>query len=378
MRQFALKAEGQSFNCDTDGRVLDSANVIGTWTTTSDNKIRIIRQVGGETEVPVQWRFNESNQLTLTQGGTVVFTAINTPQGLPRYRLVKNALVVDPDGDGDFEFTLSCRWGMDAAGTLKVSISGIASTIDGFIEDSRSRFRYQFFDKQLANFPSSLVFSGTWERITKGGDDKSIQLHFKLDDPSLEDSASPLNLPAVVKVDPARNHLVLIYQSRSNGERRLEFQGALEIKPNWTVSFRIADSKEGGVKKSRIEVETTFEWDHAQGKLALFVGREKRPGAQVIEVGGALQAQFKNGSLAWTFAYRNSTAGGQSLMTIATAVEFTFENNAIWIEYTQSGKSRKINITAKVVQENFVVSGGVEIAQDPQGRHLGAFIGVSF
>ena len=378
MRQFALKAEGQSFNCDTDGRVLDSANVIGTWTTTPDNKIRIIRQVGGETEVAVQWRFNESNQLTLSQGGTVLFTAINTPQGLPRYRLVKNALVVDPDGDGDFEFSLSCRWGMDAAGTLKVSISGVASTIDGFIEDSRSRFRYQFFDKVLANFPSSLVFSGTWERSTKAGDDKSIQLHFKLDDPALEDPASPLNLPAVVKVDPARNHLVLIYQSRSNGERRLEFQGSLEIKPNWTVSFRIADSKEGGVKKSRIEVETTFEWDHAQGKLALFVGREKQPGAQIIEVGGALQAQFKNGSLAWTFAYRNSTAGGQSLMTIATAVEFIFENKAIWIEYVQSGKSRRINITAKLVQENFVVSGGVEIAQDPQGRRLGAFIGVSF
>ena len=182
----------------------------------------------------------------------------------------------------------------------------------------------------------------------------------------------------MVKIDPARNHLVLVYQSRSNGERRLEFQGALEIKPNWTLSFKIADSKEGGVKKSRIDVETTFEWDHAQGKLALFVGREKRPGAQTIEVGGALQAQFKNGSLSWTFAYRNSTAGGQSLLTIATAVEFTFENNAIWIEYTQSGKSRKINITAKVVQENFVVSGGVEIAQDPQGRHLGAFVGVSF
>jgi len=112
--------------------------------------------------------------------------------------------------------------------------------------------------------------------------------------------------------------------------------------------------------------------------IRLFVGREKNPGAQVIEVGGALQAQLKNGSLAWTFAYRNSTAGGQSVMTIATSVEFTFENNAIWIEYTQAGKDRKVNITAKIVQDNFVVSGGVEIAQDPQGRHLGAFIGVSF
>jgi hypothetical protein len=267
---------------------------------------------------------------------------------------------------------------MDATGNLKLSIGGVASTLDGFIEDSRSRFRFQFYDKALANFPSSLVFSGAWERITKAGDDKTIQLHFKLDDPQLEDPAAPLNLPQAVRVDPARNHLVLVYQSSSYGERRLEFQGTLEIKPNWTLSFKIADSKEGGVRKSRIDVETTFDWDHAQGKLVLYVGRQKRPGVQTIEVGGALQAKLKNGTVAWTFAYRNSTAGGQSVMTIATSVTFTFQNNAIWIEYTQAGKSWKTNITAKVVQENFVVSGGVEIAQDPQGRRLGAFIGVSF
>ena len=57
MRQFALKANGQTFNCDTDGRVMDSANVIGTWTTTPDNKIRIAPQAGAVIEVPVQWRF---------------------------------------------------------------------------------------------------------------------------------------------------------------------------------------------------------------------------------------------------------------------------------------------------------------------------------
>ena len=70
--------------------------MIGTWNTTPDNKIRITPQTGNVTEVPVQWRFNESNQLTLSQGGTVVFTAINTPQGLPRYRLVKNVLIGRP------------------------------------------------------------------------------------------------------------------------------------------------------------------------------------------------------------------------------------------------------------------------------------------
>ena len=90
----------------------------------------------------------------------MVFTAINTPQGLPRYRLVKNVLMVDPDGDGDFEFALGCRWGMDGAGNLKLSISGGASILDGFIEDSRSRFRFQFYDKTLANFPPASCSAG--------------------------------------------------------------------------------------------------------------------------------------------------------------------------------------------------------------------------
>ncbi len=376
MRQFPLSVEGQVCNFDTDGRVLDAAaNIVGMWTTTPENRIRLAKSLGGSAEIDVDWAFNTSNQLTIGQGGKIVFTVVNTVEGLPRFQLRKNVLVVDPDGDSDFEFTLKCRYGMNADGNLVVSVNGAESVLDGYLEDTMSRLRFQFFDKSDQNFPNSLIFSGQWEKKPV---DSEIRLHFKLDDPALELPAKPLDLPAAVRVDPKSNHLALVYQSASHGERRLQFLGSFEIKPGWTLSFRIDDVKDGTVRKSRIEVQTTFEWDAAKGSLALFVGRTKSAQSQVIEVGGALQVQLKNGTLNWTFAYRKSTAGGQAETTIATALEFKFDQNRILIEYQQDGKTRRLDVTAKVARENFTASGGVQIANDPQGRRLKAFVGVSW
>jgi hypothetical protein len=77
-------------------------------------------------------------------------------------------------------------------------------------------------------------------------------------------------------VDSDTAHSVVgSYQSASNGERRLQFPGSLDIRPGWTLVFRIDEVKDGGVRKSKIEVETTFEWDAAQGSLLLFVGKGK-------------------------------------------------------------------------------------------------------
>lgn len=378
MRQFPIQVDGQVLHFDTDGRALDAAaNIVGQWST-ADNKLQFRPAGGGAASaVEVGWAFNDSNQLTISQNGVELFAIRETADEMPRYRLVKNELVVDPDGDGDFEFHLGCQFGLNADGNLVLSIGGQESVLDGYIEDSKSRFRFQFFDKPNGLFPSSLVLAGQWERKLAGGD-QDIRLHFRLDDPALEIAAQPLDLPAAVKVDPTRNHLALVYQSKNNGERRLQFLGSFELKPGFTLVFRIDDVKDGGVRKSRIEVETNFEFDVAKGALSLFVGREKGPNSQVIEVGGTLQAKLKNGALDWTFAYRKSTAGGQSVTTIATALQFVFDQNRISIAYQQDGKARKLDVTGKIVKENFTLSGGVSIARDPQGRSLRAFVGVSF
>lgn len=389
MKQFALKDGSQTYTCDTDGRVSDGTNVIGTWTTAA-NKVRVARQTGTPVDIPVGWRFNDKNQLVIGQDGNDVFTLVNSIDGMPRYRLADNVLSVDPDGDDNFSFKLDCLWGLDANGNVKVSIDGVASALDGFIEDSQSRLQFQFYDKTLPNFPSSLIFAGKWERMKKqpdgtwrpikpGEDDPEIRMHFALAKPALEDPASPLILPATLKVDPTRNHLVLSYASPTYGVRRLEFMGSVEITPNFTLKFRIANDKDPKGTKTRIDVETTFEWDRGQGTIMLQVGRTKTATSTQLEVAGSVQAQLKNGALTWTFAYQNTTAGGQSTITFATALKFTFDKGEIFIEYSQAGQTRKLNVTGKVTLENkFVVQGGLAIQNDPTGRRIGGFIGVSW
>lgn len=377
MRNFSLKVGNVPMMFDTDGRVLDSADKVkGQWNTTPANKILFTKAEGGSEEIDVAWTFNADNQLVISQSGKAVFTVVESTDGLPRFQLKKNRLVVDPDGDGDFEFTLNCLFGLTAEGNLVLSINGKESVLDGFIEDSKSRLRFQFKDKATDAFPNSLVLSGKWERRADVTD--AIRLHFVLDDPTLEIAAKPLHLPQALRVDPLRNHLALVYE-KNGKERRLQFLGSLEIKPNFTLVFRIDDVTDGSVRKSSITVESSFEFDRFQGQLTLFVGREKTPTSQKLQVSAKLAAVLKNNAtLEWSVDYTKSTAGGTASTTFATALRFEAEGQKFFVSYQQAGKARRLEVTAKIEKEDFTISGGVEITNDGQGRRLKAFIGVAF
>jgi len=379
MRQFPLKVGAVMLNFDTDGSVSDAAaNTVGRWTT-ADNTIRVNRAGGGSEVVEaLDFAFNASNQLVIRQSGQPVFTLVSTPEGLPTYSVdAKNRLVVDPDGDRDFSFTLDCLWGLNADGNLVVSISGTESVLDGYLEDRNSRFRFSFDDKDMPTVPSRLVLAGSWQRDTQVSNE--IRLRFVLDDPALEIAARPLKLPAAVKVDPQRNHLALVYQTKSKGERQLQFAGSLEIKPDCTLVFRIDDVKDGGVRKSRIEVQTSFAWRAGLGSLQFVVGKETGKGAQTLEVGGALSAKLKGGQLDWTFAYRKATSGnGTASVALATSLSFVTDKGKLFINYVQDGKTRQLDISGRIDTGEVVFGGGLQVKNDPSGRSVKGFIGVSF
>lgn len=380
MRSFALQVSGQQLNFDTDGDVQDSAkNVLGRWTTAA-NRIAYTPTGKPVQNIDVDWAFNDRNQLTVGQAGKTVLTLVNTPEGLPGYHLEKNVLCVDPDGDMDFVFRLDCQYGLDSDGNLIVSINGKTSVLDGFIEDVKSRFRFRFDDKDTPTFPSSLVFSGAWERLQGAANASEIRLHFVLDDKKLEIAANPLNLPAQVQVNRARNHLEMAYQSKSGGERRLQFQGSMEIKSNFTLSFRIDAVNDGGVKRSVIEVETTFDFDVASGFLRLRVGRNVGDGkGQTIEVGGSIKTTLKNGTLSFDFNYRKDAAGGQTTKTIAAGLSFeSTSGNTLIVKFMQDGKARSLDVSSKVSTAKFTFDGRLQIKNDPQGRSLGGFFGLSW
>ena len=87
---------------------------------------------------------------------------------------------------------------------------------------------------------------------------------------------------------------------------------------------------------------------------------------------------YLNGTPMFSCRLPLSAAAGQSVVTIATAVTFTFKEGRITIEYKQDGATRTLDITEKLVEKNFTLSGGVQIKNDPQGRSLKGFVGVSF
>jgi len=380
MRKFAVQSGSDIYYCGTDGSVADAAHVIGQWTTTDDNKIRITEQSGAQTDIKVDWEFNENNQLSITQNGKEVMrlTGVDIT---PRYFLSKNVLRVDPDGDLDFDFPLHCIWGMTSDGKLRVTINGTDSDLDGYLEDKQSRFRYWFYDKERPISPANLVFDGKWESVDKNGKKvdvvtDQVRLHYLLDDPSLENSKCPLTPPGEAKVDKTRNHLVLTYSYAGHGQRSISFQGSLQIKPNWTLSFAISDTQNGGVRKSKIEVATTFDWDRGTGTIQLSVGTTKGAGTQKLEIGGTIKAKIGSTGIDMTFNYLKQTSGGTQSITLATSVTFNFTNGAIVISYSMAGKSWKLDITAKLVKEDFVLTGGISIKNDPSGRRLGGFIGI--
>jgi hypothetical protein len=376
MKRFAIKSENNTYYCGTDGTVADSAQlVVGRWTTTDKNKILITHSGGTTAEVDVVWRFNDLNQLCVLQGDTEVLR-LTGPDIHPKYFLNRNVLQIDPDGDMDFQFPLYALWGLADNGKLKITINNTESLLDGYLEDEKSRFRFWFYDKERPILPSNLIFTGSWKREQEQRE--KIVLHYILDDPELEDPKAPLILPAEVTVDPKRNHLAFTYQYTGYGTRTLAFHGSLQIKPNWTLLFSVADHLDHGtgVKKSRIEVAATFDWDSFKGGLQLYVGSSKRDGAQMIEIGGSFQARIGNTGVNIDFNYLKGSAGGTQVVKLATSATFTYKNNVIWITYEMAGKSLKLDITGKLVKEDFVLVGGVSIADDPKGRRLGGFIGI--
>jgi hypothetical protein len=109
------------------------------------------------------------------------------------------------------------------------------------------------------------------------------------------------------------------------------------------------------------------------------VGRKRSATAQVVEVSGALQAKLKNNAtLDWSFNYAKSTAGGKATVTVATALAFEFKDGSFFINYQQSGQSKRLDVSAKIRKEDFAVGFGATIVNDPQGRSVKAFLGVAF
>lgn len=381
MQTFALPIDGAQCKFDTDGIVTDSSNnIMGKWTTTADNKLKVTKTAGGAVELAVDWGFNASNQLTIASAGTLLVALRNSPGNSPRFSLEKNVLVVDPDGDQDFRFQLQCKFGITLTGNLIIAFGGAAANeLDGYLSDVKSRFRFEFNDKESKGVANALVLSGEWIQDQKSTGE--IRMQFKLPDAIQSIDGKPLLLPAALKVNPDKNNLEFVYE-KNGVTRSIQFLGSLQIREGWRLEFTVNYESNGASKKLLVTVDTTWNWDAAQGGAKLYVGKKKSATSQEITVGGSFKhTMIKSGTtIGLDFEYTKSTAGGLTSTKIAASVEFESKDSKIFVVFKKdtASKAQSLEITGKLQKDDFVLNGGILITDEPSGRRVGVFLGISF
>src|SRR5437868_9550076 len=97
MSTFQLKSGADTLDFDIAGRVTKAGAAFGTWSVTTDNKIQVMPSAGAAAAIPVDWGFNNNNQLELRQGGNVIFNFHADTSVRPQIQDSKGTLVVAPN-----------------------------------------------------------------------------------------------------------------------------------------------------------------------------------------------------------------------------------------------------------------------------------------
>jgi hypothetical protein len=233
MAGFTLTKGTDKFDFDITGVVSKGGVRIGTWSTDKTNNILVAKDAGGQDSYTVSWQFNSDNQLTISSSGTAVFN-FNSTQGIRPIYFTQNAVLkVRPDQNNAFGFDLRGEWDIDANHDLTLTINGVTSTLDGFIQDPRSRFMYHFFNKQNLMQESILGFVGQWDFANDDGT-PLMKFSYKREDGSTDTFA----LPKGIVVNRSINQFMYQY-NKQNHTFAIQFVGLLQVSEDFKITYAI-------------------------------------------------------------------------------------------------------------------------------------------
>jgi len=305
MAAFSLTKDGQTFDFELNGDVQQGGNPVGKWSTTNDsaNQIVVTADNGTKTNFNVAWRFNGQNQLELLNGAAVLFNFHSQSGVLPGYRMDDVALRIKPNRTQSFSFPLNGEWQLDDKFDMTVTFGTVSSTIDGFVEDDRSRFVYKFFPKAGDVDIFSLVFPGAWTGKTEDG---KFVMTFTYKQNGVDKT---FKLPESVLFDKSINQLVYDYE-KNGVKRRLQFVGELKISPKFAITYKL-DRQQSGTGKDLVAATTLtigakLDMDRFKSKLDLTFVLMKTdgvtPGVSLV-IGGSFERNLSGSKLKLDFKY---------------------------------------------------------------------------
>src|SRR5262249_52521621 len=135
MPGFSLTKGTDTCDFDIAGTVSQGGTRIGVWATDKNNDIIVHKDAGGQDVYNATWQFNQDNQLTISSGGNPVFNFNRLAGVRPLYFTQNAVLKVRPNQNNTFSFDLHGEWDLDESHNLTITMNGVPSIIDGFIQD---------------------------------------------------------------------------------------------------------------------------------------------------------------------------------------------------------------------------------------------------
>lgn len=314
MAGFSLTKGGKAFDFDTSGEVKRSGSLIGKWATSNDddNKLVVTETGGTVTTFSVTWQFNGNNQLELLDGATLLLN-FHSPAGvIPLYKTEDAVLFVKPDRGKGFGFNLNGEWGMNQNHDLTIKLGSVISTIDGHVEDNKSRFIYKFLPKAGNVELYTLTFAGSWSGRNTDGKQK-VKFHYKRK-VNNQQVDREFALPEAVMFDRTINQLVYDYD-KNGMTRRIQFAGELKISSNFVITYKLDRQKSGQgkdlVNSTTFTIQAAFSATTFSGDLELILVKNDgvTPGTKLM-IGGKFEKDLSGSKLKVGFNYTYEKSSG--------------------------------------------------------------------
>src|SRR5260370_12889166 len=337
MAGFSLTQAGDKYDFDGFGTVKKGGNRVGTWTTDKSNKIVLKKDNNaGQLAFDVGWKFDQNNQLSITSGGQQVFNLDSVSANRQLYGTVNEVLNVRPDQNHTFVFDLHGEWDIDANLDLTITINGVTSVLDGYVQDARSGFMYHFFNKQNLMQESILGFVGQWDFVNDNG---SPRLNFKY---AREDgSTDTFSLPQGVTVNRSINQFMYSYD-KSGQTRTIQFVGVLKVSPDFQLTYsidrQVSQSGSQQVAQTTFTIGATFKKTNFSGDIEFVLKKTNgTTGTTTIGLSGNFTATVDSTQLQAAFSF-TETLGANVVTTT-----FTFNGRLKFVQVQQLQSTYEMN-----------------------------------
>lgn len=376
MPSFKLDKGQDKYEFDVLGTVKKNGADFGKWTTSKNRACQIIATKDGSAPVTfdVKWRFEE-NALCIFLDDKLVHNFQKTSADRPLFTVTEGAvLTVRPVMGEDFVFELRGEWDMTASFDVSLNVNGEVSTIDGFIKNDKSLFKYKFSDTRHLY---DITFTGKWIGDTDGAGDIPLKFEFEREDKTVDS----FSLPAKARFDKTINQFVYEFDKGDGTETTsIRLVGHVSIGKNSSITYSFESQTEDGKERTRssqFTIDAELKTDKFEGAIEVTYAVKNKNGQttdRTLSIGGKFsfvkgKAPFQ---LIFLFEMKKSVTGGvtSSQITFSGTLKLSDDGSSVSWAFTKDANTTKLEIVIADIQfKKLDINSKFTIISD-NGKHM--------